>query len=51
MSPEEREAWLDWVMESRGFKPAPPDHPIYREGPTVILIGSKAKPKKSGARK
>jgi len=45
-STEEREAWLDAVMERRGFKPAPPDHPIYREDPTAILGSPRAKPKK-----
>jgi len=45
-SPEERWAWMEAEAEKRGFKKAPPDHPIYSEGATITFITSRPTTKK-----
>ena len=28
------------LAEAEGFKPAPPDHPIYKEGSTIFFVSN-----------
>jgi len=39
-------AYFEEMAAKRGIKPAPPDHPIYSEGSSIMFISARPRTKK-----